>query len=219
MAEEAEAVEEEVSLLRTPEVEHTLQLQHSTPLRAVTLVADASWRPGRAFHHTRRPWHFGSSGLVFLIAPLRAVTSLQLKRPTAASTRLKGSTIETAVSLETGIIPEIVSKTAVQTPRASMSLRDTRPIGTAIGTGIATIGGMVTVAVSLTARGSSTTSDSIPTIIRIPTDTHTMSTRMIITRSGTKRAFTRAMRITTVQAPTILPVNPPTPPLRPPRSN
>src|SRR5256886_16629833 len=124
MAEEAEAVEEEVSLLRTPEVEHTLQLQHSTPLRAVTLVADASWRPGRAFHHTTRRWHFGGSGLVLLIAPLRAVTNLQLKRPTVASMHLEHSTIEKTVSPETGIIPEIVSKTAAQTPRASMSLPD-----------------------------------------------------------------------------------------------
>src|SRR5438132_8583614 len=197
----------------TPRRLHTSPVHPSGPHRGLVSTAAASCRQRRASHHTTHRWHFGSSGLVLLIAPLRAVTSLQLKRPTVASMHLEHSTIEKTVSPETGIIPEIVSKTAAQTPRASMSLPDARPIGTAIGTGITIIGGMGTVAASSTAPGSSTTLDSIPT------DTPMMSTRMIIIRPGTTRAFTRAMQITTVRAPTILPINPPTRPLLPPRSN
>jgi Putative peptidoglycan binding domain len=171
MAMVAEEESASAAVVVTPRRLHTSPVHPSGPHRGLVSAAAASWRPRRASHHITRRWHFGSSGLVLPNAPLRADTSLQLKRPTVASMHLEHSTIEEAVSPETGIIPEIVSKTAAQTPRASMSLPGAQPIGTTIGTGITTISGMAIVAVSLTANGSSTTLDSIPTIIRIPTDT------------------------------------------------
>jgi hypothetical protein len=92
----------------TPRRLHTSPVHPSGPHRGLVSAAAASWRPRRASHHTTRRWHFGSSGLALLIAPLRAVTSLQLKRPTVASMHLERSTIKKAVSPEMGIIPEIV---------------------------------------------------------------------------------------------------------------
>src|SRR5438045_9214584 len=69
------------------------------------------------------------------------------------------------VSHETGMISRIVSRTALQTSRASMSLRDAQRIGIVIGTGAAIIGGMDIVATSSTASSSSTTRDSIRPVI------------------------------------------------------
>ena len=67
-----------------------------------------------------------------------------------------------------------------------------RAIGIAIGTGIPTIGGMGTVAVSLTTHGSSSISGSspgtvIPTMITTPMHTVTMHILTVMTQ-----AFTRA---------------------------
>src|SRR5713101_9339840 len=139
--------------------------QDSTPLRGVTLAADASWRPGRASHHTTtRRWHFVSSALVVLIAPLRQVVSLQLERGTAAialrdsrTEEIKQSRIREANEMtQARSGAETISKRTGEI----MSSRSIRPIGNAIGTGIATISGMATVAVLSTARGSSSISDS-----------------------------------------------------------
>src|SRR5438046_8512857 len=73
------------------------------------------------------------------------------------------------VSHETGMISGIVSRTALQTSPASMSLGDAQRIGIVIGTGAAIIGGMDIDATSSTASGSSTTRDSIRPIIGIRT--------------------------------------------------
>src|ERR1700730_7166953 len=100
-----------------------------------------------------------------------------------------------------------------------MSSSTMRPIGTAIGTGIRTIGGVAIGAVSLTANGSYSMSGSIPTIIGIPTHTRMTNTHTIIIRTGTTRALTKAMRTTTIIAPTILRIKTPTRPLPLPRSS
>src|SRR5437667_7041026 len=105
MVEEEESVSAAAAV--TPRRLHTSPVHPSGPHRGLVSAAAASWRPRRASHHTTRRWDFGSSGLVLLmIAPLRAVTSLQLKRPAVASMHLEHSTIEKTVSPETGIIPE-----------------------------------------------------------------------------------------------------------------
>jgi hypothetical protein len=54
---------------------HTLPLQHSSPLHAVILVADATSRPERASHRTMRRRRFVNLALLLLIARLRAVAS------------------------------------------------------------------------------------------------------------------------------------------------
>src|SRR5213080_267129 len=95
------------------------------------------------------------------------------------------------VSHETGMVSGIVSRTALQTSRASMSLRDAQRIGIVIGTGAAIIGGMDIVATSSTASGSSTTRDSIRPIIGIRTAT-AATTRPITIRMTTIRAFMKA---------------------------
>src|ERR1700736_477384 len=108
--------------------------------------------------------------------------------------------LEKAGLPETGIITDIVSITAVQTSGVSISLRDARPIGIAIGIAVKIIGGVGTVATSSTATGSSTTPDSIRTIMGIRTTT----TRTITIRMSTIPAFMKAAApITTARAPTI----------------
>src|SRR5207253_8855466 len=93
--------------------QHVLPLQHFTPPRAVILAADVTWRPERASQRTKRRRHFVNSALLVLIARLRAVGSLQLERPIVASMDLEQLMVEKPVSLETEMIPGIVSKTAV----------------------------------------------------------------------------------------------------------
>src|SRR2546423_13950601 len=98
--------------------------------------------------------------------------------------------VEKPVSHETEMISGIVSKPAVQTLDESMSSRDAQPIGIAIGTGAAIIGGMDIVATSSTASGSSTTRDSIRTIIGIRTATAT--TVPVTIRMTTMPAYMKA---------------------------
>jgi hypothetical protein len=92
---------------------HTLPLQHSTPLHAVILAADATSRPERASHRPMRRRHFANRALLLLIARWRAVASLQLERPLVGSIDLEQLLVEKPVSHEMGMIPEIVSRTAV----------------------------------------------------------------------------------------------------------
>ena len=172
------------------QLRHTLPLQHSSPLHAVILVADATSRPERASHRTMRRRHFVNSAWLVLIA--RLVASLQLERPLVASIDLEQLLVEKPVSHETEMIPGIVSKTAVQTSGASMSLRDAQPIGIVIGTGAVIIGGMDIVATSSTASGSSTTRDSIRTIIGIRTAMATATTDPLTIRMTTIPAFMKA---------------------------
>jgi hypothetical protein len=122
-------------------------LPHSTPRHTVTLVADVS-RQGHVSQHPARQWHFGDSGSLVLIAPSRVVTSLQGQGIIIASTNREPSPVTQTVSPETGKRPELVSRIGARVPRNSMSLRAAQPLGTVIGTGIATISGMATVAVS-----------------------------------------------------------------------
>src|SRR5438876_4643471 len=107
--------------------------------------------------------------------------------------------VEKPVSHETEMISGIVSKPAVQTLDESMSSRDAQRIGIVIGTGAVIIGGMDIVATSSTASGSSTTRDSIRTIIGIRTAT----TGPLTIRMTTMPAFTKATAtITPARAPT-----------------
>src|SRR5438445_963349 len=64
---------------------------------------------------------------------------------------------------------ELGAETISRQTGAITSSPSVRPIGITIGTEVVIIGGMATVAVLLTARGSSTTSDSTRTIIGIRT--------------------------------------------------
>jgi hypothetical protein len=80
------------------------------------------------------------------------------------------------------MISGIVSKPAVQTLDESMSSRDAQPIGIVIGTGAVIIGGMDIVATSSTGSGSSTTRDSIRTIIGIRTAMPTATTAPLTIR-------------------------------------
>jgi len=163
-------------------------LQHSIPLRAVTSVEDASWRPDNGSRQSGcvRRTRFGSNGLVLLIAPYREVIRAQLERATVAS------------------------KTVARTRRATMSSRGTRPIGTVIGIAITTIGGMGTVAISPMVSGSSMTSDSIHTIPGIRTiTTRTVTTIPIITIPVSTKATTPI--IITAKAPKSLRRNTPMP--------
>src|SRR6266478_4841980 len=108
--------------------------------------------------------------------------------------------VEKPVSHEMGMIPEIVSKPAVQTLDESMSSRDAQPIGIVIGTGAVIIGGMDIVATSSTASGSSTTRDSIRTIIGIRTAMATATTDPLTIRMTTILAFIKgALPITTAR--------------------
>jgi len=107
-AEAAEALPWPRSRLR-----HTQPLQHSSPLRAVILAADTTSRLERASHRTMRPRHFGNRALLLLIARWRAVASLQLEPLLVASMDLEQLLVEKPVSHEMGMIPEIVSRTAV----------------------------------------------------------------------------------------------------------
>jgi hypothetical protein len=68
---------EEAAALPWPRIQlrHTLPLQHSSPLHAVILVADATSRPERASHRTMRRRRFVNLALLLLIARLRAVAS------------------------------------------------------------------------------------------------------------------------------------------------
>src|SRR5205823_1203800 len=154
--------------------------------------------------------------LLLLKARWGAVASLQLERPIAASMDLEQLLVVKPVSHETAMIPGIVSRTAVQTSGASMSLHDAQPIGTAIGTGAVIIGGMDIVATSSTASGSSMTRDSIRTIIGIRTAT--VTTRPITIRMTTIPAFMTAP-ITTARGPTDHRSNMPIPRLQPSRSS
>ena len=168
----------------------------SIPVRchAVILAADATSRLERASHRTMRRRRFVNRALLLLIARLRAVASLQLEPPLVASMDLEQLLVEKPVSHETGMISGIVSRTAVQTSGASMSLRDAQPIGIAIGTGAVIIGGMDIVATSSTASGSSTTRDSIRTIIGIRTAMATATTDPLTIRMTTIPAFMKAAR-------------------------
>jgi hypothetical protein len=94
-------------------LQHTLPLQHSTPLHAVILAADATSPPERASHRTRRRRRFANRALLLLIARWRAVASLQVEPPLVASMDLEQLLVEKPVSHEMGMIPEIVSRTAV----------------------------------------------------------------------------------------------------------
>src|SRR6476619_3487520 len=118
------------------------------------------------------------------------------------------------VSHETGMIPGIVSRTALQTSRANTSSRDAQRIGIVIGTGAVIIGGMDIVATSSTASGSSTTRDSIRTIIGIRMAMATATTDPLTIRTTTIPAFIKAP-ITTARAPTTHRSNMPIPRLRP----
>jgi hypothetical protein len=93
------------------QLRHTLPLQHSTPLHAVILAADATSRLERTSHRTMDRRHFGNSASLVLIA--RLVARLQLERPIVASIDLEQLMVEKPVSHEMGMIPEIVSRTAV----------------------------------------------------------------------------------------------------------
>jgi hypothetical protein len=95
------------------QLRHTLPLQHPTPLHAVILAADTTSRPERASHRTMRRRHFANRALLLLIARWRAVVSLQLEPPLVASMDLEQLLVEKPVSHEMGMIPEIVSRTAV----------------------------------------------------------------------------------------------------------
>src|SRR2546423_9073848 len=110
--------------------------------------------------------------------------------------------VEKPVSHETEMISGIVSKPAVQTLDESMSSRDAQPIGIVIGTGAVIIGGMDIVATSSTASGSSTTQDSIRTIIGIHTTMATATTDPLTIRMTTIPAVMKAAPITTARAPT-----------------
>src|SRR6478672_4552466 len=98
--------------------------------------------------------------------------------------------VEKPVLHETEMISGIVLKPAVQTLDESMSSRDAQRIGIASGTGAAIIGGMDIVATSSTASGSSTTRDSIRTIIGIRTAMAT--TDLLTIRMTTMPAFMKA---------------------------
>src|SRR5213596_148648 len=107
------------------------------------------------------------------------------------------------VSHETGMISGVVSRTALQTSRASMSLRDAQRIGIVIGTGAVITGGMDIGATSSTASGLSTTRDSIRTTIGIPTAMVTATTDPLTIRMTTIPAFMKvATLITMARAPT-----------------
>ena len=54
------------------QLRHTLPLQHSSPLHAVILAADATSRPERTSHRTMDRRHFGNSASLVLIARLVA---------------------------------------------------------------------------------------------------------------------------------------------------
>src|SRR5256885_4091389 len=111
--------------------------------------------------------------------------------------------VEKPASYETEMISGIVSKPAVQTLDESMSLRDAQRIGIVIGTGAVIIGGMDIVATSSTASGSSTTRDSIRTIIGIRTAMVTATTGPLTIRMTTMPAFMKAtVPITPARAPT-----------------
>src|SRR6266478_4648956 len=111
--------------------------------------------------------------------------------------------VEKPVSHEMGMIPEIVSKPAVQTLDESTSLRDGQRIGIVIGTGAVIIGGMDIVATSSTASGSSTTRDSIRTIIGIRTAMATATTGPLTIHMTTIPTFMKAtVPITPATAPT-----------------
>ena len=69
------------------QLRHTLPLQHSTPLHAVILVADATSRPERASHRTMRRRRFANSAWLVPIARLVAI--LQLERPLVGSMDLE----------------------------------------------------------------------------------------------------------------------------------
>jgi hypothetical protein len=71
------------------QLRHTLPLQHYSPLHAVILAADATWRPERASHRTRRRLRFVNSVWLVLIARLRALAGSQRERPIAASMDLE----------------------------------------------------------------------------------------------------------------------------------
>jgi hypothetical protein len=182
------------------QLQHTLPRQHSSPLHAVILAADATSRPERTSHRTMDRRHFGNSAWWVLIA--RLVARLQLEQPIVASMDLEQLMVEKAGSYETGMISGIVSKTAVQTSGESMSLRDAQPIGIAIGTGAVIIGGMDIVVTSSTASGSSMTPDSFPTIIGIPTATVTTRPTTTIPMTTIPARMKIAVLITTARAPT-----------------
>src|SRR5205823_11528909 len=132
-----------------------------------------------------------------------AVASLQLERPIVASMDFEQLLVEKPVSHKTEMIPGIVSKTAVPTSAESASLRDAQRIGIVIGTGAVIIGGMDIVATSSTASGSSTTRDSIRTIIGIRTAMVTATTGPLTIRMTTMPAFMKAtVPITPARAPT-----------------
>jgi siroheme synthase len=95
------------------QLRHTLPLRRSTPLHAVILAADATSPPERASHRTRRRRRFVNRALLLLIAHWRAVARLQLEPPLVASMNLEQLMVEKPVSHEMGMIPEIVSRTAV----------------------------------------------------------------------------------------------------------
>ena len=90
---------------------HTQPLQYSSPLDAVILAADATSRLERTSHRTMDRRHFGNSASLVLIA--RLVARLQLEPPLVASMDLEQLLVEKPVSHEMGMIPEIVSRTAV----------------------------------------------------------------------------------------------------------
>src|SRR6476620_3506858 len=183
------------------QLRHTQPLQPSSPLHAVILAADATSRLERTSHRTMDRRHFGNSASLVLIA--RLVARLQLERPIVASIDLEQLLVEKPVSHETELIPGIVSKTAVPTSGASVSLRDAQRIGIVIGTGAAIIGGMDIVATSSTASGSSTTRDSIRTIIGIRTAMATATTDPLTIRMTTMPAFMKVtVPITPARAPT-----------------
>ena len=95
------------------QLRHTQPLQHSSPLHAVILAADATSRLERASHRTTRRRRSVNLALLLLIARLRAAASLQLERPIDGSMDLEQLLVEKPVSHEMGMIPEIVSRTAV----------------------------------------------------------------------------------------------------------
>src|SRR4029077_14824976 len=100
--------------------------------------------------------------------------------------------VEKPVLHETEMISGIVLKPAFQTLDESMSSRDAQRIGIASGAGAVIIGGMDIVATSSTASGSSTTRDSIRTIIGIRTAMATATTDLLTIRLTTMPAFMKA---------------------------
>src|SRR2546430_13294549 len=90
-----------------------------------------------------------------------------------------------------------VTATAFPLTGEITSPHNVRPIGIATGIGGVTIGGMVIIAVSSTAPGLSSISDSIPGgHTGIPTTTITTPIRTAMIRGITIRAFTKAKSIT-----------------------